>query len=417
MTPRLCGAKYLREYKILLTFEDGKTGVIDLEHELWGEVFEPLRDVGLFRRFRFDGELDTIVWPTGADLAPEYLYENAVVGEPRTVVESAVEQPFFPVSKVRVHASDTGHTFRRHWAVVSDDRREIFSIVTEDYQFVPNLRAYELGRQAFALVFGAKAAAGLELFNVTMPATRAWVHMDLTADRLEFEPRDKERWLPFLRVTNSYNRSRALGFTVGVCRGICTNGMIFGEQSLKLKVTHVRDEDVERRLVEVFGHRRFDVAGCGDKLKNLMRLSVPADRFLAGILEILDAKVPAELPRNAARRDAWLRLGPCLRGLGEKYRKELGATAYALVNAASEYASNSKAPLMSPARVDALQLRCGSWVDKVLQRYGRSVASGATVDIRPGSLSAARRLTMMERGVAEADADGQEAPARSAPVE
>lgn len=40
-----------------------------------------------------------------------------------------------------------------------------------------------------------------------------------------------------------------------------------------------------------------------------------------------------------------------------------------------------------------------------------------TVDIRPGSLSAARRLTMMERGVAGADAGGQEAPARSAPVE
>ncbi len=32
MTPRLCGAEYLRDYKILVTFEDGKTGVIDLEH-------------------------------------------------------------------------------------------------------------------------------------------------------------------------------------------------------------------------------------------------------------------------------------------------------------------------------------------------------------------------------------------------
>lgn len=80
-TPRLCGAEYLREYKILVTFEDGKTGGVDLRHELWGEVFEPLRDVGLFRRFRFDPELDTIVWPTGADLAPEYLYEHAAAGD------------------------------------------------------------------------------------------------------------------------------------------------------------------------------------------------------------------------------------------------------------------------------------------------------------------------------------------------
>ena len=78
MVPSLSGAEYLHGYTILVTFEDGKRGVLDLEHELWGPVFEPLRDVGLFRRFRFDAELDTIVWPTGADLAPEYVYENAV---------------------------------------------------------------------------------------------------------------------------------------------------------------------------------------------------------------------------------------------------------------------------------------------------------------------------------------------------
>ena len=61
-----------------MCFDDGKGGVIDLEGELWGEVFEPLRDPALFRRFRLDEELETIVWPTGADLAPEFLYERAV---------------------------------------------------------------------------------------------------------------------------------------------------------------------------------------------------------------------------------------------------------------------------------------------------------------------------------------------------
>ena len=33
-----------------------------------------------------------------------------------------LNRPFFPVSKVGVHATDTGHTFRGHWAIVSDDR-------------------------------------------------------------------------------------------------------------------------------------------------------------------------------------------------------------------------------------------------------------------------------------------------------
>ena len=63
MTPRLAGARYLREYKIHVTFDDGNEGIVDMEGELWGEVFEPLKDTDVFRCFHMDPELDTIVWP------------------------------------------------------------------------------------------------------------------------------------------------------------------------------------------------------------------------------------------------------------------------------------------------------------------------------------------------------------------
>lgn len=79
MTPGLARAEYLRDYKIQVTFDDGLQGIIDLEDELWGEVFEPLKNTDVFGRFRVDSELDTIVWPTGADLAPEFLLERAVL--------------------------------------------------------------------------------------------------------------------------------------------------------------------------------------------------------------------------------------------------------------------------------------------------------------------------------------------------
>ena len=74
-TPKLKTAEYLNGYRLRLTFEDGRVGELDLEDQLWGNVFEPLRDIAQFKDFRIDPELRTIVWPTGADLAPEYLYE------------------------------------------------------------------------------------------------------------------------------------------------------------------------------------------------------------------------------------------------------------------------------------------------------------------------------------------------------
>jgi hypothetical protein len=76
MTPKLESAGYAGGYRIRLRFADGRVEEIDLASDLWGEVFEPLKDLALLQRFRLDTELNTISWETGADLAPEYLYER-----------------------------------------------------------------------------------------------------------------------------------------------------------------------------------------------------------------------------------------------------------------------------------------------------------------------------------------------------
>ena len=80
----------------------------------------------------------------------------------------------------------------------------------------------------------------------------------------------------------------------------------------------------------------------------------------------------------------------------DKYRDDLGNTAYALVNAATDYASDANAPLMSPARVDALQARCGRWVDRTLERYGSVLTSRPVVEVSEESRNAARRLAAIE---------------------
>ena len=76
MTPRLEKAEYVESYKIYVSFGDGSSGTIDLRNELWGEVFEPLKEISEFKKFRLNSELNTITWPNGADLAPEFLYEQ-----------------------------------------------------------------------------------------------------------------------------------------------------------------------------------------------------------------------------------------------------------------------------------------------------------------------------------------------------
>ena len=79
MTFRIIEATHVRDYVVHLRFADGLEGNVDLESELEGEIFEPLRDPEFFKQLRVHPELHTITWPNGADLAPEFLYEMVQV--------------------------------------------------------------------------------------------------------------------------------------------------------------------------------------------------------------------------------------------------------------------------------------------------------------------------------------------------
>jgi hypothetical protein len=74
-TARIRTVTPLEGFVLRIDFDDGTTREVDLEAELWGPVFEPLRqDPALFREVRVDAELGTIVWPNGADMDPDVLH-------------------------------------------------------------------------------------------------------------------------------------------------------------------------------------------------------------------------------------------------------------------------------------------------------------------------------------------------------
>jgi hypothetical protein len=72
-------ARYIHGFTVWIKFEDGTEGDVDLSGELYGPVFEPLKVVNYFKLVKVDPELGTIVWPNGADLAPEFLYDKVHV--------------------------------------------------------------------------------------------------------------------------------------------------------------------------------------------------------------------------------------------------------------------------------------------------------------------------------------------------
>lgn len=64
----------LGSHRLHLCFDDGAEGDLDMSEETWDGVFAPLGDPDFFDKVRVDEELGTIVWPNGADIAPDSLH-------------------------------------------------------------------------------------------------------------------------------------------------------------------------------------------------------------------------------------------------------------------------------------------------------------------------------------------------------
>lgn len=75
-------AEVCGDHSLRLAFNNGVCKTVDVRPLLSGPIFEPLRDPACFARAELDPICGTVVWPNGADFAPEALYELAAVNEP-----------------------------------------------------------------------------------------------------------------------------------------------------------------------------------------------------------------------------------------------------------------------------------------------------------------------------------------------
>lgn len=79
MIPKVIAAQYSHDFTVHIRFADGTEGDVDLADELYGEVFEPLKNINIFKKLTVHPEFHTLCWPNGADLAPEFLYDRLLI--------------------------------------------------------------------------------------------------------------------------------------------------------------------------------------------------------------------------------------------------------------------------------------------------------------------------------------------------
>lgn len=69
------GFEIVRNYTLKVKFDDGSEQLINFEPILHGPLFGPLYELDIFNQVKLDSSMGTLVWPTGADIDPNVLYD------------------------------------------------------------------------------------------------------------------------------------------------------------------------------------------------------------------------------------------------------------------------------------------------------------------------------------------------------
>ena len=224
-------------------------------------------------------------------------------------------------------------------AVVNQSNGQIISIVGKNYQLISNEEAIEMGKQIFTQLYPSVKGNELIPYKVVAPNSKASAHIDLIHEDVNFKVWDQETWLPFLRTTNSYNRSVALSFEIGFVRKLCSNGVLFNKQSIKLKYLHNKGNRVD---IIIAANQIKSTSGLfTEQCLSLKDYTIPKELMFALVCQILNINL--ELPKvNQMKKkiNSLQNLIELTKILTARYINELGSNAYAAFNVVTDLVSH-----------------------------------------------------------------------------
>jgi len=171
-----------------------------------------------------------------------------------------------------------------------------------------------------------------------------------------------EAFGPFIRVTNSYNASRALAFDIGFYRKVCRNGLIAPGTIVRFAFAHQRNLRVGIHF-EVARDRLARLqTEMSKQFASLKTCKVPRTAFEPIVRSALMIQPLKSMKADTREADEWTLLNAHIEGLCNRYASELGENGYAVLNAITDLASHPPKNLHLHRERHGLQRLAGTWL-------------------------------------------------------
>ncbi len=290
--------------------------------------------------------------------------------------EKDISEAFFPVVEKEVRWVDEKgitHRIPDQRAIVDATNNKVLSVVSKQYHLITNKRAYDLSNYIVQKVFPGTTLANFKCFNIYMPMSKGSCRIDLIIPHSYKYPfGNHDKWIPFVRISNSYNRTFVLQIEIGFCRWICLNGVIFNMKGFTIRYVHthkkIREgiDKIEKgwkisQAEEINAlWERFE-----ERLKRLKSVEVPQWLILPIYCKVFGLEIDQKKITKTQEFNYYLKAKQILNSAKE-YFEELGSNAYALFNVLTDYASFPDGTSYASNYIHGYQKKVGNWIDDFL---------------------------------------------------
>lgn len=128
----------------------------------------------------------------------------------------------------------------RHFGILDIERRNVICCVTYDnYELIKNTDAVDIAKKhIIPVVFKGEGAQTYLCNGLLTSNSRGQSYIDMCSPDYKPPIKFEDVWLPFMRITNSYNRSLKLTYRIGFCHRNTSNRIIFSDRTIDLDTIH-----------------------------------------------------------------------------------------------------------------------------------------------------------------------------------
>lgn len=286
---------------------------------------------------------------------------------------------FFPVEAKPLYWEEEPEFMGKHklnlcdplsFAIVDMERKKVFAPVSKSYLLITNKEAYEFGFEIGEMLFHLESKDDFKCVHAVLSANRAVCHIDMCRKIDLAQPHINDDWCSYMRITNSYNRTKKLEYVIGFYNVKHGYGFLDDSIAISANMAHYsKFNSYKQNIIKQIKSRKYSIDQVEQnfikKMTALRNITLSKESILPMFCRVFGIHKTKNI--NVSEKEGLKSTKNFIEDKATLYTNQYDQNAYALLNVFAEYEYQyDYSSLRFLLKSD--QFKLGKWVDDLIEK-------------------------------------------------